>query len=64
MEISFNNVINNISNIESVNSHPIMVQVGAIAGNANNATNLNYVIIGLAVVIVALIIITLIGNRK
>ncbi len=42
----------------------LTVQVGAIAGNANNATNLNYVIIGLVVVIIVLIIITLLGNKK
>lgn len=42
----------------------LTVQVGAIAGNANNATNLNYVIIGLVVVIIVLIVITLLGNKK
>lgn len=42
----------------------LTVQVGAIAGNANNATNLNYVIIGLVVVIIILIVITLLGNKK
>lgn len=42
----------------------LTVQVGAIAGNANNAANLNYVIIGLVVIIVILIVITLFGNKK
>lgn len=42
----------------------LTVQVGAIAGNANNATNLNYVIIGLVVVIIVLIVITLLGNKR
>lgn len=42
----------------------LTVQVGAIAGNANNATNLNYVIIGLVVIIIILIVITLLGNKK
>lgn len=42
----------------------VTAQVGAIAGNAANATNLNYVIIGLVVIIVILIVITLFGNRK
>ena len=42
----------------------LTVQVGAIAGNASNATNLNYVIIGLVVIIIILIAITLLGNKK
>lgn len=42
----------------------LTVQVGAIAGNATNAANLNYVIIGLVIIIVILIVITLFGNRK
>lgn len=42
----------------------LTVQVGAIAGNTNNAANLNYVIIGLVVIIVILIVITLFGNKK
>ena len=37
----------------------LTVQVGAIAGNANNATNLNYVIIGLLVLIIFLIFINI-----
>lgn len=49
---------------KSASLDPFTVQVGAIAGNANNASNLNYVIIGLAVIIVVLVVITLVGNKK
>lgn len=47
---------------KTVNSHPFLVS--AIAGNTNNASNLNYVIVGLVVVIVILVVVTLIGNKK
>lgn len=40
------------------------VQLGAIAGNTANTTNLNYVIIGLVVIILILLMITLFGNHK
>lgn len=38
--------------------------VSAIVGSTNNTENLNYVIIGLIIIIVILISVALVGNRR
>lgn len=53
-----------VEKLSASKASTLTVQVGAITGNANNAVNLNYVIIGLVVIIVILIVITLFGNKK